>query len=53
MEKYIIPFLTIVVVCFTSNEILAQSSHNLVELSSDYDKYNLNESNIPENGKMV
>jgi hypothetical protein len=33
--------LTIVVVCFTSNEILAQNSHNnLVELSSDYDKYN-------------
>jgi hypothetical protein len=31
----------------------SDSHNNLVELSSDYDKYNLNESNIPENGKMV
>jgi hypothetical protein len=29
--------------------IRSQSSqNNLVELSNDYDKYNLNESNIPE-----
>jgi hypothetical protein len=26
----------------------SQSSQNLVELSNDYDKYNLNESNTPE-----
>jgi hypothetical protein len=43
MKKNIYHFLTIVLVCFTSNEILAQSSNNLVELSSDYDKC-LNES---------
>jgi hypothetical protein len=49
MKKYIIPFLTTVVVCFTPNEILAQNSqNNLVELSGNYAKYNLNESNIPE-----
>jgi hypothetical protein len=48
MKKYIIPFLTIVLVCFTPNAIRSQSSqNNLVELSNDYDKYNLNES-IPE-----
>jgi hypothetical protein len=49
MKKYIIPFLTIVVVCFTPNAIRSQSSqNNLVELSNDYAKYNLNESNTPE-----
>jgi hypothetical protein len=49
MKESIITFLTIVLVCFASIEILAQDlQEDLVEPSSDYAKYNLNKSNIPE-----